>query len=135
MTPRWLPPLGLLFWVVIADYLAQIPYYFVNDYFPRHTAPTLSSVALLGVTLVWFLVGYLGHRAHRRFGFWVLLTFLLVESIFYLATLASGAIVFELDNPSLIIRIVFLVGYVTGIVSLLYAVALVVFRRRYAERP
>lgn len=134
MRPRWVPPLIVLFWVVIADYLAQIPYYFVIYYIPHHVPPTLSSVVLLGLTLTWFLVGYFGHRAHRPFGYWVLLSFLLVEGLFYLRTLLLGVAVFQLENPSLVVRIVFLIGYATGIISLLYFAALVAFRARCLSR-
>jgi hypothetical protein len=131
MSLRRVPPLGVLFWVVITDYLAQIPYYLANYYIPHHTVPTLSSLVLLGLTLAWFLIGYFGLRAHRRFGYWVLLSFALVEGLFYLFTLLFGAGAFQLLNPSPVIRIVFVIGYATGIISLIYVVALVVFRRHY----
>ena len=134
MTPRHIPPLPVLFWVVVADYVAQIPYYLVNYYVPHRAAPTLSSVVLLGLTLAWFLVGYIGLRAHRRFGFWVLLSFLLIEGLFYLRTILFGAAAYQIANPNLVIKIVFLTGYVTGVVSLTYFVLLLVFRSRY-QRP
>ncbi len=130
MKQRQVPPLAVLFWVVIADYLAQIPYYIVNYYVPHRALPTLSSLVLLGLTLAWFLVGYFGLRARRRFGYWVLLSFLLVEGLFYLHTLVFGAVAFQLANPNLVIKAVFLIGYATGIVSLIYFVALIVFRKR-----
>ena len=132
MKSRWSPPLVVLFWVVIADYLAQIPYYVVNYYIPHQTPPTVSAIVLLGLTLAWFLVGYFGQRTHRRFGFWVLLSFLLIEGLFYLRTLIFGPVAFQLDNSNLVVRIVFLIGYVTGVISLLYAAAIIAFRAQYA---
>ncbi|WP_308466716.1 hypothetical protein [Rathayibacter soli] len=131
MRPRWVPPLVLLFWVVIVDYLAQIPYYMVNYYIPDHTPPTLSAIILLGSTLAWFFIGYFGNHAHRRYGYWVLLSFLLVEGLFYLRTLLFGTAVLQLENSNLVVRIVFLIGYATGIVSLLYFAALIIFRAHY----
>jgi hypothetical protein len=130
MNLRRIPALFVLFWVVIADYLAQIPYYLVNYYIPHHALPTPSSVVLLGLTLAWFLIGYFALRARRRYGYWLLVSFLAVEGLFYLNTLIFGGAVLQLNNPSLAIRAVFVVGYVTGIVSLIYAVALVIFRSR-----
>lgn len=130
MTRRAAPPLAVLFWVVIADYLAQIPYYLVNYYLPHGTAPSVSSILLLGLTLAWFLVGYIAIR-RRRFGYWVLLSFALVEGLFYLRTLLFGPVAFQLANPSMVIKLVFLIGYATGIVSLAFFVFLLVFRSRY----
>jgi len=124
------PPLVALFWVVIVDYLAQIPYYSVNYYFPHHAPPTVSSVVLLGLTLAWFLIGYFTVR-RRRFGYWVLLSFLVVEGLFYLRTLLLGSVAFQLQNPHPVIVAVFIIGYVTGIVSLVYAIVLVVSRSRF----
>lgn len=124
------PPLVVLFWVVIVDYLAQIPYYLVNYYFPHHAPPTVSSVVLLGLTLAWFLIGYFTVR-RRRFGYWVLLSFLVVEGLFYLRTLLAGSVAFQLQNPHPVIVAVFIIGYVTGIVSLVYAIVLVVSRSRF----
>jgi hypothetical protein len=90
----------------------------------------VSSFVLLGLTLAWFLVGYIAVR-RRPFGYWVLLSFVIVEGLFYLRTLLFGPVAFQLANPSVLIKIVFLIGYATGIVSLAYVVFLVVFRSRY----
>jgi len=124
------PPLVVLFWVVIVDYLAQLPYYLVNYYLPHHSAPTISSIVLLGLTLAWFLIGYFTIR-RRPFGYWVLLSFLVAEGLFYLRTLLDGAAGYQLANPDAVIKTVFIIGYVTGVVSLVYAGFLVVFRSRF----
>jgi len=128
------PPLAVLFWVVIVDYLAQFPYYLVNYYLPHHTPPTISSIVLLGLTLAWFLIGYFT-IGRRRFGYWLLLSFLVVEGLFYVQTLLLGAAAYQVQNPHPVILAVFIIGYVTGIVSLVYAVVLVVFRSRYRAEP
>jgi hypothetical protein len=72
MIVRWRPPLAALFWVVVADYFAQVPYFLVNYYFPHQTPPSVSAIVLLGLTLAWFLLGYFGFRAQRRYGYWLL---------------------------------------------------------------
>jgi hypothetical protein len=125
------PPLVILLVVVLLDYAAQIPYYLVNYYLPRQAAPTVSSILLLGLTLAWFLVGYFGLRARKPFGLWVLLSFLLVEGLFYLRTMLFGTAAFQLENPNLVIRIVFVIGYVTGVVSLFYFAMILAFRRQF----
>lgn len=120
----------LLFGVVILDYLAQVPYYVVNDLLAHGNPPSVSSVVLLGLTLAWFLVGFFGFRAGRRFGFWVLLSFLFVEGSFYLVTIVTGTAALQLVNPNPVNKIVFMIGYATGLISLLYFALLIYVRAR-----
>jgi hypothetical protein len=133
MAQQRLPPLVVVFWVVVADYLAQVPYYLVNYYLPHRTPPSCSAIVLLSVTLAWFFFGYFAFRAHGPYGFWVLLSFLTVEGLFYLNTMIFGGLGVLLGTLNLVLRVVFLVGYVTGLLSLTYAVLLVVFRTRYRQ--
>lgn len=114
-----------LLWVTLLNYVAQIPYYLHNYYFPYHVPPTLSSILLLGLTLAWFLLGYFGFRKGRSFGFYVLVSFLIVEALFYLHSFVFGAFFFQLQNPSLLIRAVFVYGYLSGAVAGWYAYLLI----------
>jgi hypothetical protein len=133
MAQRRVPPLVIVFWVVIADYLAQVPYYLVNYYLPHRTPPSVSAIVLLSLTLAWFLIGYFTFRAHRRYGFRILLSFLAVEGLFYLNTMLFGGLGVLLATPNPVLQIVFLVGYATGLLSLTYAVLLVALRTRYSQ--
>jgi hypothetical protein len=128
------PPLRILFWVVLADYLAQIPYYLINYYFPSQLPPAISAVVLLGLTLVWFLVGYFALRRRKSWGFWVLLSFLAVEALFYAVALVSGVAAFQLENHNLVIKAVFIVGYITGAVSAIFVI-LIIHKRRLLVGP
>ena len=114
-----------LFWVTVANYVAQIPYYLYNYYFPYHVWPTVSSIVLLGMTLLWFLAGYIGVQRQRRYGNFLLVSFLLFEVLFYLHSVISGAFFFQMQNPSLVIKVVFLMGYVSGAVAGYYAYLLI----------
>lgn len=131
MTRTRPPSLRILLWFVIADYLAQVPYYLHNYYFRSHTAPSASAVVLLGATLAWFLVGYFALRARKRYGFWLLLGFVAVEGLFYLTTLVSGVAALQMQNPSLIIKGVYVIGYASGIVAIGYVLVLVRFRMAF----
>lgn len=111
----------ILLWVTLLNYAAQIPYYIHNYYLPYHVPPTLSSVLLLSATLAWFLIGYVGLRTKQRFGFYALLSFLLVEALFYLHSFIFGAFSFQMQNPSILIKLIFFYGYVSGVVAGLYA--------------
>ena len=117
--------LRFLFWVTIINYLAQIPYYLHNYYVPYHTSPSLSGIVLLGITLIWFLAGYVGTKRKNRYGHFILLGFLLAEALFYFHTIIFGAFIFQLQNPSLLIKAVFLMGYVSGITAAYFVYVLV----------
>ena len=47
----------VVFMVVVANYVAQIPYYLRLYYFPHHAPPALWGTLALGVTLAWFWSG------------------------------------------------------------------------------
>jgi cation transport ATPase len=128
-----IPDLRFLFIITIVNYLAQIPYYLHNYYFPHHLSPTDSSIILLGITLIWFLLGYIGLQAHKVIGYWILLSFLAIEAVFYLHTLLYGAVFAQLRNQSPLIKTVFIVGYLSGIVSAYYVTALLRFKDRYLD--
>ena len=79
--------------ITLANFAAQVPYYLHNDYSAQHALPGVRAVALLGATLAWFALGLAGFLRQRRWGFAVLVSFLVIEAIFYAGTLATGAFV------------------------------------------
>jgi len=123
--------LRILFWITILNYIAQIPYYLHNYYFPYHALPSLMGMVLLGITLVWFLLGYRGVQKRNQSGYYILLSFLIVEALFYLHAIVFGAFIFQIQNPSLIIKTVFLIGYVSGLVAAYNAYLLIRHKRAY----
>ena len=48
----------VVFVVVVANYVAQVPYYLRLYYFPHHAPPALWGTLALAATLAWFLVGF-----------------------------------------------------------------------------
>lgn len=117
-----------LFWITIVNYIAQIPYYLYNYYFPYHVLPTVSAVVLLGLTLVWFLSGYFRTVRKSKYGFALLVSFLSVEALFYLHSFLFGAFFFQMQNPHPIIKTVFIIGYISGGVACYYVYRLMGFR-------
>lgn len=113
--------LRFLFWITMANYIAQIPYYLYNYYFPYHALPTASSIALLGLTLGWFLAGYFRFQKKYKHGNILLLSFLVIEALFYIHSFIFGAFFFQMLNPNPIIKMVFIIGYVSGAVAAYYA--------------
>lgn len=121
--------LRFLFWITIVNYLAQIPYYFYNYYFPYHVLPTISGIVLLGATLLWFLTGYFRTITRSSYGFELLISFLFVEALFYLHSFIFGAFFFQMQNPHLLIKSVFIVGHLSGATAGYYTYRLVHSKR------
>lgn len=68
-----------LFIVVILNYLAQIPY----DIHLYHGRFNPLGTALLVFTFVWFLIGFFLVKIKKSLGYWLLLSFLVVQVVFY----------------------------------------------------
>ena len=117
--------------VVAANYLAQIPYYLHLYYFPHHAPPAPFGTSMLVATFVWFLLGWLLlARRGSQAGFWLLLTFLLTEFVFYAANMVNQvahgfAPFFHLQNRDPLLFTVFAVGYLNLIGGLVFAIFLI----------
>ena len=118
--------------VTSVNYAAQGPYFIHNDYSAAHPLPGVRAVALLGATLVWFVVGMIGVAKRRRWGHAVLLSYLFTEAMFYAMTIISGTFVGQIENPSVLLRVIFVLGYASGAVAAYYAIRM--FRERRRER-
>ena len=123
-----LPSLYFLLGITLVNYLAQIPYYLHNYYVPHHLIPSVRAVGLLGFTLIWFVIGYTAYIRKIKYGYAILLSYLVVQALFYGMTCLSGAAIMQLHNHSNIIRAVFLVGYTSGFVAAYYSYKLIRFR-------
>jgi hypothetical protein len=110
--------------VTLANYVALVPYYLHNDASTQHPLPAVRAIALTGLTLVWFLAGVHALERQRRWGRPVLISFLITEAALYVKTFVTGAVVYQMHNPSDLVRAVFIVGYVSGAVALVYIVLL-----------
>ncbi len=111
--------LNIVFVVVIANFAAQIPY-LVHQY---HGKPSVVGVILMVAVLAWFLAGYILLLKNSMTGFVSLISFLIVEFLFYLSTQITQAAsgkgillhVLHPDDPFLFI--VFGIGYINFIAA------------------
>jgi|GEM_PF-1345120 len=133
------PQLIALLVVVLANYGAQVPY--AADLYGLHVNGI--GVGLLGATLAWFLAGVvLQRRGGRagRVGYWLLLSFLITEFLFYfhgqILQLANGyGLVYNLVHAhDTIVRWVFVVGDLNFVAAGFFA-AYLVWHRRASARP
>lgn len=122
-TPRLFLACVLL--VVGANYLAQVPYYLDVYYWPHHVAPNPAGTLLLGATCAWFLVGYILLARGIRAGYWLCLSFLVVEVGFYLYNMlnqvAHGYPPFlHLIARDAILTVVFDIGYLNMLCGIFF---------------
>ena len=125
-----IPWLRVLLVVALANYLAQIVYY-LDLYYPQPMA--IPGMALLSLTLVWFLAGYVGTRRGWWMGRLILLTYLLAMVGFYVVNtyglLIHGyGLLWHFQRHDLPVRMVFAVGYLNMFVGALAVIALLIHR-------
>jgi hypothetical protein len=118
MTNLWL---RVLPWVVGLNYLAQIPYYFHQYYFRGRVSPNWWGVGLLGLTAIWFVVGFARYKKLKTDGAFVLGSFLVTQALFYLHSAVfsfwSKGMLAQLANPSWFLKVIFGIGYLNGLVA------------------
>ena len=107
---------NILFVLILANFIAQIPYT-IHLYGVNRLATISPGIIAMYVVFVLFLVGYFLFRQRKRIGYWLLVTFLAMEFLFYLwnfiGSLMHGfPLFFQLFNPDLLLRTVFAIGYI-----------------------
>ena len=107
--------------ITLVNYAAQIPYYVHNDYTPQHALPGVRAIMLMAGTLAFFALGLAGYQRRLRWGAPVLIAFLTIEAVFYAVTFVTGEFIFQLANPSYLLKAVFVIGYASGAAAGYYA--------------
>ena len=112
---------------VVLNYLAQVPYYIHQYYVGRHIAPSWPGTALLLLTLLWFLAGYIMYVANKKHGKGILLSFLAAQVLFYghaitFGLINGGGAVAQLKTHSQFLFVIFLIGYINFGVAACYTV-------------
>ena len=111
--------------VVALNYAAQVPYYLHQYYLPHHQPPSPVGIVLLGMTLLWFVIGYSRFVMRKSYGFGILLGFLLTQVVFYghavvLGILAGAGAEAQLKTHSRFLLVIFSIGYVNFLVAAYY---------------
>jgi len=107
----------ILFLLILANFIAQIPYYLHLYYNPNHLLAQLRGGFLLLIVFVLFLLASFLFFKRTVIGYWLMVIFLAVEFLFYVWNTLGGVIhgygfLYHLANPDLILRAVFAIGYV-----------------------
>jgi hypothetical protein len=132
--------LVVVFVVVVANYVAQVPYYLRLYYFPHHAPPAFWGTLALAATLAWFLTGFALLWRGRIAGYWLTLAFLVTETGFYLYNEISQVAhgfppFFHLENRDPVLWAVFAIGYLNMVAGVVFIVALLAARRALTARP
>ena len=116
MNRKLLIQVWILFASILANFVAQVVYFFHLYYTPQQPFPAPRSLLLLGSVFALFLVGYALFMKRKRIGFYLLALFLFMEFAFYLWNLIGGGLrgpgwFFHLSEPDPVLWIVFAMGY------------------------
>ena len=123
----------ILFLLILANFIAQIPYFFHLYYRPDNVLAEAKSLLIMGGVFAVFLLASFLLFARKAIGYWLMLMFLTVEFLFYLWNTVGEALhgfglFFHLSNPDLLLRMVFAIGYINLFASG-YFLALLLFKR------
>ena len=128
----------VLFLLILANFIAQIPYYFHLYYNPNiMLAQAKGGLPLLFVFVIFLLASILLFK-RQALGYWLMVMFLAVEFLFYLWNTLGGVIhgyglFFHLTNPDLLLRAVFAIGYVNLFASGYFLGLLLLKRDRFLD--
>jgi hypothetical protein len=106
-----------LYLLILANFIAQIPYFFHLYYHSQSLISSSKSFLIMGAVFLFFLTASIFTFTRHRIGYPLLLIFLAAEFLFYLwntlGTVMHGyALFFQIYNPDLLLRIVYSIGYV-----------------------
>ncbi len=107
----------ILFLLILANFLAQIPYYLHLYYNPNNLLAQVKGGFLLLIVFAVFLLASILLFKRTVIGYWLMVMFLTVEFLFYVwntlgAVIHGYGFLYHLANPDLILRAVFAIGYV-----------------------
>jgi hypothetical protein len=128
-----------LFFLILANFIAQIPYYLHLYYNPNNVlAQAKGGLLLLFIFGVFLLASILLFK-RQALGYWLMVIFLAVEFLFYLwntigEVIHGYGLFFHLNNPDLLLRAVFAIGYVNLFASG-YFLALLLLKRARCLDP
>ena len=130
----------ILFLLILANFLAQIPYYLHLYYNPNNLLAQLRGGFLLLIVFVLFLLASFLFFKRTVIGYWLMVMFLALEFLFYVWNTLGGVIhgygfFYHLANPDLILRAVFAIGYVNLFASGYFLCLLLLKRSTFLDSP
>ena len=129
----------ILFLLILANFIAQVPYFLHLYYKPgMNLLAQLRPSLIMGFVFAVFLVASILLFKRTVAGYWLMLIFLAVEFLFYLwntigEVLHGFGLFFHLQNPDLLLRTVFAIGYINLFASGYFLCLLLVKRASFLD--
>jgi len=128
----------ILFFLILANFIAQIPYYLPLYYNPNKVLAQVKGGLLLLFVFGVFLLASMLLFKRQALGYWLMVIFLAVEFLFYLwntigEVIHGYGLFFHLNNPDLLLRAVFAIGYVNLFASGYFLALLLLKRARFLD--
>ncbi len=130
----------ILFLLILANFIAQIPYFLHLYYKPGMSLLAEARPSLImGFVFAVFLVASILLFRRTVAGYWLMLIFLTVEFLFYLWNTIGEVrhgygLFFRLHNPDLLLRSVFAIGYINLFASGYFLFLLLLRRSDFLDR-
>ncbi len=124
----------ILFLLILANFIAQVPYFLRLYYRPgMNFLAEARPFLIMGFVFVVFLIASILLFKRTIAGYWLMLMFLAVEFLFYLWNTVGEVVhgyglFFHLQNPDLLLKIVFAIGYI-NLFAAGYFICLLLLRR------
>ncbi len=131
----------VLFLLVLLNFIMQVPYYIHQYYLPFHTLPSVFGTSLLVLALTWFILAIVLLAKKKSVGYYLIITFLAVEFLFYLMTQVTqalsghGILLYVLHPTDLLLAFVFGVGYINFVAAGISLYILLRYKRNFVEEP
>ncbi len=130
---RTLVQVWTCFGLILANFIAQIPYFFHLYFGTQSLFADFRSFLIMGAVFALFLVGSIQLFKRQRLGYWLMILFLSTEFLFYLRNIIGSlfhgyGLFFQVLNPDLILKIVYSIGYLNLFVSG-YFLFLLIYKR------
>ncbi len=125
----------VLFSILLANFAAQVVYFFHLYYTPQHPLPDPKSALVIGSVFALFLTSYFLFVTKHKAGIYALGIFLSLEFFFYLWNIVGGGLrrgygwFFHLKEHDPILWTVFAIGYLSFFASGVFLL-LLFYRRR-----
>jgi len=126
----------VLFGVLLANFVAQVPYFLHLYYTPQHPLPEVRSAFLMGAVFVLFLVSFGLWAAGSTAGYYLLIFYLALEFFFYLWNIIGGVVhgfglFFHLADRDPVLWAVNTIGYLSFFAAGYFLLLLVTRRRQF----
>ena len=123
----------ILFGLILLNFLAQVPYFFHLYAGKQSLLITARSFLIMGLVFAFFLVSSILLFRRQKSGFWLMMIFLTTEFLFYLLGILQSSLrgfdpFFQVNNPDILLRIVYSIGYLNLFVSGYFLLLLITHR-------